>query len=132
MTTWTKIEKNRPSVRKERTLPAVTRSRTGARSATIVLPKSHALNANAADVYSDGNGKLAFAPRVGGKFKVQSYKGNALQRVSIPIQFAPRIPFGTTDAALTADGDMIVLDLDQFSPTTPSKASETVQNDKRT
>jgi hypothetical protein len=65
-----------------------------------------------ADVYADGD-LLAFHIHDGGSRSVtKSGRGrHASMKISIPVQFIPRIPFGTTDVELAEDDGMLILDL---------------------
>jgi hypothetical protein len=112
---WTKLSKETSlSGREPRTKPAVSRTRTGGKAATLILPKSY-VNGPRANVYSDGNGKLAFALGEKGEFAVWTNGGKtSTSKVTIPTRFADRIPYGVTDVSLTIDGDMLVLDLSQL------------------
>lgn len=114
---WTKIKKatGTGNKRAPRDVPAVSRARTGSKNAVLVLP-APMVTAERCDIYSDGNGKLAFAQGRKGEYRVFKPSPNAACRaVSIPATMAHRIPYGTTDAVLTRDGDMLVLDLNQFA-----------------
>ena len=114
---WTKITKssNRRSFgRAAREVPAVMRARTGAKRACLVMP-SHLVSAARANIYSDGNGKLAYSFDDRGEYNVHLSSRNSKSfRLSVPYNLYDRIPYGTTDAVLTRDGDMWVLDLSQF------------------
>lgn len=107
MTQWTKVAVR--GRREPRASPAVSRNRTGARVATMILPGSMGPFPNRADLYSDGNGKLAFALGDEGAASVRMSGRTA--RITIPAQFADRIPYGTKDVSLVRDGDMFVLNL---------------------
>lgn len=111
---WTKVKKHKSAKREKRVVPAVSRIRSGNRQASLILPQGMA-TAAAADIYSDGNGKLAFAFSDKGAYKVfRRNRTSVSDAICIPLQFADLFPFGTNDAALTPDGDMLVLDSAQF------------------
>lgn len=116
MTTWTKVHRAPTLAGKvPRTVPGVSRGRTGFQTATLILPIAMVADNTHASVYSDGNGKLAFALGTKGEFRVTTINKSArCKRVAIPKQFARLIPFGTQDAELIRDGDMLVLDTKQF------------------
>lgn len=109
---WKKIDKYTPiSPREARTSFAVARGRSGHQAATLIVP-GDMVSAERANIYSDGNGKLAFHMCEGGAFKVSMTSPAAKTRkIAIPADKASRIPFGTTDVQMTRDGDMWVLDL---------------------
>lgn len=114
---WKKLTKgsglNRAG-KEARKTPAVSRSRSGAKIASLILPSGF-VTAARADIYSDGNGKIAYAFSERGEYSVYTPTAKAKTlRVSIPKSVAGHIPYGTTDAVLTADGDMWVLDVSQF------------------
>ncbi len=114
---WTKITKSsnrRRFVRAGREVPAVMRNRTGTKSACLVMPP-HLVSAAQVNIYSDGNGKLAYSFDDRGEYKVRLLSSASKSvRLSVPYNLSDRIPYGTTDAVLTRDGDMWVLDLSQF------------------
>lgn len=113
---WTKITNSRGMgiARASRDVPAVMRGRTGAKAAYLVMP-SHLVSAARANIYSDGNGKLAYSFDDRGEYKVNLFSRNSKSvKLSVPYNLSDRIPYGTTDAVLTRDSDMWVLDLSQF------------------
>lgn len=110
MPNWTKVKSAGSGRRATRKTPAVARNRTGSQTASIILPKDMGDNGDRASFYSDGNGKLAVAFGDSGDFSVMRNKSGTA-RITIPRQYAHKIPFGTTDVFLSADGDMLVLDL---------------------
>jgi hypothetical protein len=115
MATWKKITRKRFAGKASRTEFAVSRSRTGTQNATLIIPGCAGIEDERANVYSDGNGKLAFHFAGDGVFKVTKGSSAATScRVSIPKDYAERIPFGVNDVSLTRDGDMYVLDLTQI------------------
>lgn len=111
MTKWTKIKpKNTINGRAPRTTPGVARSRSGSRAAKVILPPNYVFGERA-DVYSDGNGKLAFSMGERGAYVVAKSNNSRLARtIIIPSGYAHLIPYGTMDCELTRDGDMWVLD----------------------
>lgn len=115
MTAWTKVTKNSgkgAGRRPARTTPAVVRYKGG--NAHLVLPAGYT-DAKAADVFSDGNGKLGFTFSNDGDYSIHKpSKSATTSRLGIPTRFKDRIPLGTTDVVLTADGVVTVLDLSQF------------------
>jgi len=113
MAKWTKVE-NKRGIRKRAT-PATSKLRSRPNVAVLILPH-HMATGSRADIYSDGNGSLAFSFGETGKYAVSSLSGRAAtRRISIPTKYSADIPIGTTDAVLTSDGDMLVLDMSQFS-----------------
>jgi len=71
--------------------------------------------AKRADIFSDGNGRLAFSFATDGGYSVITpAKSSLCSHITIPAKFADRIPFGVTDVVLTRDGDLLVLDLAQL------------------
>ena len=106
MANWKKVEKARPGRRRQR--PAVARA---GRLASLVLPKEM-VPADRADVYVDGD-LLAFHIHDGGSRFVAKSGGAkaASMKLSIPAQFAARIPLGTTDVELAEEDGMLILDL---------------------
>lgn len=111
---WTKVTKHegRGGHRAlARTVPAVQRPTCGS-SSSLVLP-SGMIRGKFCDIYSDGNGRLAFRMGAKGEYAVRAHGGNGSRSggVTIPSMFASRIPFGTTDVTLEDDGGMLVLDL---------------------
>lgn len=118
MTTWKMIEKHggRRQHRRdmERTTPAVQRN-FGAKASHLIIPVGMTAF-KSANIYSDGNGRLAFHFCEGGAYRIASCGPvSKCLRVTIPSAHTSRIPAGTTDAVLTRDGDMHVLDTAQFS-----------------
>lgn len=114
---WTKVEKTRRGLgagMAPRTSFAVRRGRTGHQAATFIIPEGE-VHGSRASIYSDGNGKLAFRISDKGDFSAFKGKNQRVAQVSIPARMASRIPFGTHDAEVTRDGDMLVLDLTQFA-----------------
>lgn len=118
MPAWTKVKPVKTITgRDPRKTFGVRRNRSGSRSAALLLPSHIEVPENArASVYSDGNGRIAFAVGASGEYKVIRAKGaEKSSKLTIPSQYAERIPYGTRDAEVTFDGDMMVLDLSQFS-----------------
>lgn len=112
---WSKIEKPKTfnGMRPLRESPAVYR---GAKSgaAFLVVPQG-VTDAKSADIYTDGNGKLAFKLGDKGAYTVNRVsKASKATRITIPKQYAGRVPYGTTACTLSQDGGMLVLDLNQF------------------
>lgn len=114
---WKKLSKNdarKTGMKSAREVPAVSRLRTGYRSAMLIMPAGF-VTAKRADIYSDGNGKTAYAFNDGGEYAVYApTRGSNCVKVVIHPSLTDRIPYGTTDAVLTRDGDMWVLDVSQF------------------
>lgn len=112
---WTRVKVTRGGrVAPKRTTFGVSRLRTGTQSATLLIP-SDAVRGEFVSVYTDGNGKIAFA--FGDKGDRRIYRPNKashLRAATIPLHLASLIPFGTRDAAVYTDGDMLVLDTAQF------------------
>lgn len=95
-----------------RKTPATFRPKKG--GAHLVLPAG-ATDAIAADVFSDGNGKLAYVFADKGEYKLRKAGPKSKARiVTIPNSFAKRIPYGTTDVTLYTEAGMTILDLSQF------------------
>lgn len=111
---WTKVKKcaGSPAGRPARTRPAVRRLKSDPRGVALIFPAEF-MPEPTCNVYSDGNGKLAFEPALGGTYKVSKDFGalSRCRRVAIPSIFADRIPFGTTEVTLARDGHLHVLDL---------------------
>lgn len=113
MTDWTPI--NSKSGKQKRQTPAVYRGQGQSQAAQIIFPEKLHGGAVGVDVFTDGNGRIAFRLNNGGSRKVWARSANASDRVAtIPAEFRDRIPFGLTDVHLDRDGDMLVLDLSQF------------------
>ena len=114
---WKKLTKSdgrKCVARAAREVPAVSRPRTGHKSAALIMPAGF-VTAKRADIYSDGNGKTAYAFNDGGEYAVYATtRGSKCVKVVIHSSLTDRIPYGTTDAVLTRDGDMWVLDVSQF------------------
>lgn len=106
MANWKKVEKVKVGIRRQR--PAVARA---AKAASLILPGGM-VPADRADVYVDGD-LLAFHIHDGGSRCINKSGGAraASMKISIPVQFIPRIPFGTTDVELAEDDGMLILDL---------------------
>ncbi len=109
---WKKVEKKRLGRAKPaRTSFAVSRGRSGHQAASLVIP-ADAVSGPRANIYSDGNGKLAFHMGESGSFAVSITGPKARSRkIAIPSTHAHRIPFGTTEVSMQREGDMWVLDL---------------------
>lgn len=114
MNNWTMIEKKTGFTgRKSRTTPAVSKPKRGT---CVLLVPDTTTTFKRANIYTDGNGKLAFHFCDGGKYSVNRCSKVSKQlQITIPSAFTARIPSGTTDARLTRDGDFYVLDLSQFA-----------------
>ena len=114
---WTKINK-RDNVtgnigRGPRTTYAVRRNKKA--QPFFIIPKD-ARPGQRADIFSDGNGKLAYVFSSQGDYKVmQPRKGGAYYSVTIPTQYSHLIPEGTTDVSVYTESGMTVLDLSQIS-----------------
>lgn len=110
---WTKVKPNRgnPNLKpnNKRVTFAVMRNRSHAKPAFLIIPEGMAPGPRAS-VYHDGD-RLAFAFGQRGDYKVGAAGAGKAFKVTIPSQFADRIPYGTTDVTPTRDGDMLVLDL---------------------
>jgi hypothetical protein len=113
---WTKVKKPTSLTGKEpRATFAVVRNRSGHRGAMLLIP-ARAKSGDKATIYSDGNGKLAFAFGDKGDYSVFRRGPTATSyAVTIPSQHQDRIPFGVTEVSLAKDGDMLVLDLSTLS-----------------
>ena len=112
---WTKVKKftgrNNFSAKKARTKFGVARRRSGSCSAFLIVPHSENVS-GAADVYSDGNGRLAFRFHDAGEYRVRKdTAGGKAMSVIIPSTHSHNIPFGTRDVEVERDGDMVVLNL---------------------
>lgn len=113
MTKWTKIPSVHGKPRKKN--PSVMRTRTGAQTAFLNVPNDFT-GAEYFNVYSDGNGKLAFDFTHAGERLIFRVGGKSHQsRMVIPSSHAAMIPFGTTDAVLTVENGLHVLDTAQFN-----------------
>jgi len=119
MAKWTKVE-NKRGIRKRAT-PATSKLRSRPNVAALILPH-HMATVSRADIYSDGNGSLAFSLGETGEYAAVKASNDARAvRISIPAKYSASIPFGMNDVVLTSDGDMLVLDLSQFTETTPAE-----------
>ncbi len=114
---WTKVKKN-TAARPARSEFGVRRDRSGTQQAKLLIPGS-AMRSGTAEIYSDGNGKLAFLIADKGSRKIAATGKSGV--LSIPLNLSHLIPFGTRDAVLTADGDMLVLDTAQFKAAEPAQ-----------
>lgn len=116
MTKWTKVKPtSNIKGRAARSCFGVQRNRSGSKVASLIVP-ANVPTGERASVYSDGNGRLAFSTKDTGEYKVgNTAKGAKARKITIPGQYADLIPYGTRDAEVTFDGDMMVLDLSQFS-----------------
>lgn len=110
---WKEVTPNRGHAREKRSVPAVTRVSTNPSVAYVSLPQGMTGDGRAT-IYTDGD-RLAYKIGARGTYKVYRASSNSCHRVAVPSQYADRIPFGTTDAVLTSEGGMYVLDLSQFS-----------------
>lgn len=114
MTTWTKLSKARHTTkgRDKKLTPVVRRYASG--DSKLCVP-SGTTPFSSVNIYSDGNGRLAFHFCDGGEYAVfKSNKTSLQQMIQIPAEFVGRLPFGTTDVTLTREGDFYVLDLNQI------------------
>ena len=113
---WKKIKRTyNLKGRDARSTFAVTRPPSGHRNAALLVPAVHAVSPRA-DIFSDGNGRLAFSFTPHGTYAVSgagTSPGGA-RRITIPADYAERVPYGTTEAQIVEDGGMLVLDLRQF------------------
>jgi hypothetical protein len=112
-TGWTKIKSDArgKAGRLGRTQPAIQRHPSGNKQARLILPCGM-MEKGRANIYSDGNGKLAFSASIDGEYAVrQNSKGSKSLQISIPQCISAGIPFGTHNVDLGRDGDMLVLDL---------------------
>lgn len=115
MSKWTKLVSGKHCGRSRRDTFAVRRNGAGSRIAYLVIPAKYHAGA-AASIYTDGNGKLAFEFGETGEYVVRKPSGAAsISLTVIPSEFAEHIPFGTTEANVVRDGDMLILDLKQFA-----------------
>lgn len=108
---WKKVKKTRVAGRDRRTAFGVRRNKTGVKSAFLLMPMG-TTDKRAATIYADDKGNLAFEFADRGEFKVG--KSGATQTVTIPLQFASSIPYGTRDCVVMWDAGLLVLDLTQF------------------
>ena len=80
----------------------------------LVIPQN-AITTQKVDIFESGT-RLAFKPTENGEFSVfHTPKGAKSKRVTIPRHLKAHFPIGTTNAEMTRDGDMWVLDMAQFS-----------------
>ena len=120
---WTKVTPKRAVGAPARTVPAVQRPINDNGVASAIFPDGWA-HGPRCDVYSDGNGRLAFKFGERGEYKVgTSGPKSRAKLVTIPSQFRARIPYGTTDVMMTSEGGMYVLDLNAIR-TAPRVAAE--------
>ena len=114
---WVKEAKYIPEGRPARQAPAVVKSgRTVQLSvyAPDELPPS-------VDIYTDGD-RIAFDFGDGRAYKVwRPAMRSKHAHCSIPHRFFDRFPAGTTVVRLDREGDMLVLDLAQFSTAAPAR-----------
>jgi hypothetical protein len=105
---WTKVDKKKGA--DQRQSFAVVR---WSNAAALIVPGC-AVVGERADVYVDGN-RIGYRIGDSGEFSVSvANKASVAKRVTIPSRFVGMVPEGTTDATVTMEGGMIVLDLDQF------------------
>ena len=100
----------------ERKTFAVRRGKTSPRTAVFVVPPG-AASGMRVNISVDHSGRrlgFTFSP-TGSFVHYRSYQRTKTGFVSIPAQFVAFIPLGTTEASVTYEGDMIVLDLTQFA-----------------
>jgi hypothetical protein len=107
---WTKVTPSRASKPKRASF-GVSRGRSGFQAATLIIPTTATVGPRAS-IYSDGNGKIAFAFGDKGELKVSVQKSS--RKIAIPKQLSHLIPFGTRDVNMTDDGGMLVLDTAQL------------------
>lgn len=113
MTKWTKITSTFGVPKKKN--PSVMRHRSGAKQAFLTIPKDFT-DADRVNIYSDGNGKLAFDFTNEGERSIFRVGGKSHRcRVFIPSSHSGLIPYGTTDAVLTEENGLHILDTAQFN-----------------
>lgn len=113
MTTWTKV--NRRTNFKGRD-PRKTFGVSNMNGNLRFLVPEGQTHANAANIFTDGNGRIAYQFSDDGTYKAYKAKNGQRQKTfTIPSEYADRIPAGTRDAKVERDGEMFVLDLSQFS-----------------
>lgn len=111
---WTALKPNRAI--KTRETFATQRNKTLPRVAVLVIPE-HAVTEQRVDISVDHDGLrlgFKFSPTGGFVCRRSNPKARAMH-ATIPVQFVDFIPLGTTEANVTYEGGMIVLDLTQFA-----------------
>lgn len=98
--------------RTPRTTFAVRRNAAG--GANLLIPADVSTPAFMKALYDPETHRLGYVPSSSDDFKVRRKSERSASEVTIPKAVADAIPYGTTDAEVTYDGDMMVLDLNQF------------------
>jgi hypothetical protein len=81
---------------------------------TLYLPPGYVLGERA-DLYSDGNGRLAIEYNPEGKFKmIATSRGSSIKMMTIPKAYATRFPLKTTDVTVYWENNMLILNTLQF------------------